>query len=444
MRYDLILKNAVIVTPTESFSGGIAVSNGKIAKTGKLESSDTANEIYDAGGKHILSGIIDAHVHFRDPGLTEKEDFETGSAAAAFGGITLAADMPNVIPVTSTVERFNEKVSIAKEKSYIDFALFALPSGNLNENEGLRKAGALGFKVFFGTSTGDIAAPSPPELYEIMSQCAQMGFRIGFHAETSELNSYFTEICKKKEGEANAKTLEQARPVISEVLALQSIICYAQFTGAKIHIHHVTSLDGALAVAEAKKKGINISAETCPHYLFLDSDTSGAHRVYPPIRGKMQRDGLWDALKNKTIDMIASDHAPHTFEQKNLPVWEAQAGLCSVETWVPLFLNEVNKGRLSLNDFVRIASEAPAKIWGIYPQKGNLLPGADADFTIVDMKKRWKISAGELHSKSKTSPYDGMEIQGAVDSTIVRGKFVVKDGKLLGNRGFGALVSPAL
>jgi len=443
MRYDLIITNAAIVTPTESFSGDIGIINGKIAETGKLESSYAADEVYDAGGKHILPGIIDAHVHFRDPGLTEKEDFETGSMAAAFGGITLAADMPNVIPVTSTIERFYEKAVIAQEKSHIDFALFALPSNNFHEDEGMRKAGALGFKIFFGTSTGDIAAPPPDKLFEIMEQCAKTGFRIGFHAETSELNSYFTRICKEKKGDVTAKTLEQARPVISEVLAIQSIICFAQFTGAKVHIHHVTSLDGALAVAEAKKKGINISAETCPHYLFLDSDTSGAHRVYPPIRGKMQRDGLWDALRNGTIDMIASDHAPHTLEQKNLPVWEVPAGLSSVETWVPLFLNEVNKGKLSLNDFVRLASEAPAKIWGIYPQKGNLLPGADADFTVVDMKKKWKISAAELHSKSKTSPYDGMEIQGAVASTVVRGKFVVKDYKLHGSRGFGSLVSPA-
>ncbi|MDR1869691.1 MAG: dihydroorotase family protein [Treponema sp.] len=442
MRYDLILKNGTVVTSSESFAGDVAVSNGKIVKTGKLENDDTADEVYDAGGKHILPGIIDAHVHFRDPGLTEKEDFESGSAAAAFGGITLAADMPNVIPVTSTVERFNEKTRIAGEKSYIDFALFALAPDNLTEMEGLRKAGALGFKVFFGTSTGDIAAPSPSSLFEMMSQCAKTGMRIGFHAEISELNSHFTEICKNAEGVKNGRLLEQARPVLSEILAIQIIIRYAQSTGAKIHIHHVTSADGALFIAEAKKTGVKISAETCPHYLLLDADRVCA-RVYPPIRDKAHHDGLWNALKNGTIDMIASDHAPHTANEKNLPFWEAPAGLCGVETLVPLFLNEVNKGKLSLNDFVRLASEAPAKIWGIYPQKGNLLPGADADLTVVDMKRKTKISADRLHSKSKTSPYDGMETEGTVASTIVRGKFVVKDGELTGNRGFGALVSPA-
>ena len=455
MRYDLILKNGTLVTPEKCFQADIAVSNGKIALAGKLAGSDTAEEIYDAQGKHILSGIIDAHVHFRDPGLTEKEDFESGSMAAAFGGVTFAADMPNVRPVTSTVERFNEKAAIARGKSYIDFGLFALLSNdNAAQTEGLKKAGALGFKVFLGTSTGDIAPPSAGVLFEQMRECAGTGMRIGFHAETSELNAHFTALCvtalcvtalcRNRAGLQDGILLSQARPVISEALAIQTAICYAQYTGAKIHIHHVTSRDGALLVDEAKKKGVEVTAETCPHYLLLDANHGRAHKVYPPIRDESHRNGLWDALGKGVIDMIASDHAPHTAREKELPLWEAAAGLCGVETFVPLFLNEVNRGKLSLNDFVRLASEAPAKIWGIYPQKGNLLPGADADFTVVDMKKKGKISASGLHSKSRTSAFDGTEIQGMPIATIVRGRFVMRDGKLTGAKGYGVLVSPAL
>ena len=441
MRYDLILKNGIIVTPSQSFEADIAVSNGKIAFAGKLENSDTADEVYDAAGKHILPGIIDAHVHFRDPGLTEKEDFESGSMAAAFGGVTFAADMPNVQPVTSTVERFIEKARIAAEKSYIDFGLFALLSGG---TEALKKAGALGFKVFLGTSTGDIAPPSAGVLFEQMRECAKTGMRIGFHAETGELNAYFTALCGNRTGTPDGLLLQEARPVISEALAIQSAVCYAQYTGAKIHIHHVTSRDGAVLVDEAKKKGVKITAETCPHYLLLNSHNARAHKVYPPIRDESHRNGLWDALGKGIIDMIASDHAPHTAREKGLPVREAPAGLCGVETFVPLFLNEVNKGSLSLNDFVRLASEAPAKIWGIYPQKGNLLPGADGDFTVVDMKKKGKISADRLHSKSKTSAFDGVTVQGLPAATIVRGRFIMRDGELTGDRGFGVLVSPVL
>jgi len=176
----------------------------------------------------------------------------------------------------------------------------------------------------------------------------------------------------------------------------------------------------------------------------LNSNMEKAYKVYPPVREETHRKSLWDAIINKTIDMLASDHAPHTACEKSLPIWEAPAGLSGVETTVPLMLNEVNNGRLSVNDFVRIASEAPAKIWGIYPRKGSLLPGADADFTVVDMNKKHKITACESHSKSKTSAYDGMETRGAPVATIIRGRFVMKDGCLTGKKGFGKLVSPAL
>jgi len=442
LHYDLILKDGALVTPLKTFKGDIAVQNGKIIKTGKLHKKDTADEIYDAKGKHILPGIIDAHVHFRDPGLTEKEDYETGSMAAAFGGVTTVADMPNTVPPTATAAEFNKKVKTAKEKSYVDFALFALlTNNNLRDMEGFKNSGALGFKVFFGTSTGDIAAPSTPILIQQMEKSAGLGMRIGFHCETSDLNSCFTEIWKKKNELNEGFLLSKARPVISETLAIRTVIFYADYTKANIHIHHITSNKSALLVEQAKKRNINITAETCPHYLLFDGEKC-VHKVYPPIRGMEHGKAIWKALKKGVIDIIASDHAPHTPAQKALPLWTAPAGLCGVETLVPLMLNEVNKGRLKLNDFVRIASEAPAKIWGIYPQKGNLQPGADADFTIVDMKMKKVITASEIHSKSKTTPYEGMEVQGYPVATIVRGKFVVKDGQLTGVKGQGDFIRP--
>jgi len=445
MNYDLILKNAILVTPEKSVQGDIAVKDGKIAKTGHLDSSDSALEIYDACGKHILPGIIDAHVHFRDPGLTEKEDFESGSIAAAMGGITMIADMPNTIPVTSTAERFSEKLKIANEKSCVDFALFALLNNdNLKETEDLKNMGALGFKVFLGSSTGDIASPSPGILVQQMENASRLNMRVGFHCETSEINSYYTSVFKnaKSEPERNGFLLSQARPVFSEALAIQTAICFAQYMKAKIHIHHITSSDGVLLAAEAKEKGIMLTAETCPHYLLLNAEKD-IHKVYPPLRNIRHQKWLLDAIGKGSIDMIASDHAPHTAKEKSLSVWEAPAGLCGIETMVPLMLNEVNKGVLSINDFVRIASESPAKIWGIYPRKGNLLPGADADFTIADMNAKKTIRAEAFFSKSKTSPYEGMEVQGLPAATIVRGKFVMRDGVFKGKKGYGAFISPA-
>jgi dihydroorotase (multifunctional complex type) len=225
-------------------------------------------------------------------------------------------------------------------------------------------------------------------------------------------------------------------------MAIQTAITYAQYTKAKIHIHHVTSFDGAQLIAEAKRKGINITAETCPHYLLLDANKT-VQKVYPPIRDEWHRKCLWDALSRGTIDMLATDHAPHTAEEKARPLWEMPAGLTGVETFVPLMLNEVNKGTLTLNEFVRYASETPAKIWNIFPRKGSLQPGADADFTIIDMNAKKTIKKNELHSKSKTSPFDKTEVQGIPVATVLRGKFMMKDDKLTGEKGFGSLVSPA-
>ncbi|GBU27533.1 allantoinase [Treponema sp. R8-4-B8] len=442
MHYHLIIKNGILVTHLRTYKADVAIRDGIICRTGDLHHNDTADDIYDAEGKHILPGIIDAHVHFRDPGLTEKEDFETGSVAAAFGGVTTVADMPNVIPVTSTAQNLKEKIKIAQKKSYVDFALFALlTNDNLDEMEKLKKLGALGFKVFFGTSTGDIACPSAGILIQQMEKSVKLNLRIGFHCETSEINSYFTSVCKNKTNLSDGKLLSQARPVMSEALAVQTVIYYNEYAKAKIHIHHITSDRGLSLIAQAKQKKMDISTEVCPHYL-LFVDTQDAHKVYPPIRGQEDNKALWQALKRGEINFIASDHAPHTKEEKALPLWDAPAGICGVETTVPLMLNEVNKGNLSLNDFVRFSSEAPARIWDIYPQKGNLRDGADADITIVDMNMKKVIRASELHSKSKTTPYEGMEVQGCPVSTLVRGKFVVKDGKLTGVKGHGIHVKP--
>jgi len=440
MRYDLILKKGTIVTPEKSFSGDIAVTSGKIAAIGNLD-HDTADEIYDAENKHILPGIIDAHVHFRDPGLTEKEDFETGSIAAAMGGVTTVADMPNTIPVTSTVDRFNEKKKIALEKSYVDFALFALLSNdNLNEIEGLTKAGALGFKVFYGTSTGEIASPSAKVLIQ---QIEKSSLRIGFHAESNDINVNFTDIAKRETDTPDGFWLDYARPVISEIKAIQEIISLVSDKKTKIHFHHITSYDSVTLITEARKKGYNITTEVCPHYLIFDANNF-SHKVYPPIRDESHRTSLWESNNDGNIDMIASDHAPHTAAQKAIRGWEAPAGLSGVETSVPLMLTEVNKGAISINDYARLSSEAPAKIWGIFPKKGSITQGADADFTIVDLNAKKIIKACGLHSKSKENPYDGMEVQGLPAATIIRGKFIMRDGELTGKKGYGEFVSPSI
>ncbi|MDR2965431.1 MAG: allantoinase AllB [Treponema sp.] len=425
MAYDLILRNGTLVTSKETYKSDIGVKNGKIAFIGKIQSDTNNNSTnIDMSGLYILPGIIDAHVHFREPGLTHKEDFITGSMAAAAGGITFIADMPNTIPPTFSVNEFNKKYNLAREKSCIDFGLFALlTNDNTDEIPGLVKAGAFGFKVFLGTSTGNLLPPSPAVLTEQLRICTSFGKRTGFHAETSEINEADTEKLKKLEhSPPYGKILNDARPIQSEILAIKKAVDFAREANAMIHIHHVTCKEGVEIISNAKKEGINVTAETCPHYLFLNAENS-SYKCYPPIRREEHRAALWQAVKHGDIDMIATDHAPHTLEEKSLSLWEAPAGLAGVETLVNLMLNEVNKGTITLNDFVRLCSEQPAKIWGI-KNKGELSVASDADFTIVNMNKKVKINYLEMKSKSKTTPYNGWELKGSSVATIVRGNFI--------------------
>jgi dihydroorotase len=425
----------------------LGVRDGKIVLVAGAIDASQGEEVYDATGKHILPGVIDAHVHFREPGLTHKEDFASGSAAAACGGVTMVADMPNVIPVTSTAKDFTDKVRLVQQKSYIDFGLFALlVEDNLNEIEGLANAGALGFKIFLGTSTGDAAAPSQGVMFAQMEKIAAWGSRIGFHAENNELNGYFTALLRQGPRANDPAIMPQARPGISEADAIATAIRFAEYSGALIHIYHVSAQQSLALIREAKQRGIPVTAETCPQYLFLDSADYARlgtrMKVFPPIRHAPDRAALWQGIADGVIDMIATDHAPHTVEEKDKPLWEAMSGVTGVETAVRLLLTEVNRGRLTLNDYARLSSAAPARVWQVYPRKGSFDINTDADFTIVDMNKTAVIRNSELHSKHPTGLYDGVETTGMPVATIVRGAVIMRDGVLTGHPGYGQLVSP--
>ncbi|MDR2746716.1 MAG: dihydroorotase family protein [Treponema sp.] len=450
MNYDLVLKGGTLVDPLgtarDNVTADLGIRNGKIAALADEIDSRRGEEVYDAGGLYILPGLIDAHVHFRDPGLTYKEDFASGSAAAAYGGITLVADMPNTVPPVSSAGELGEKARIAGEKSYTDFGLFALLTGdNLGEQEGFIREGALGFKVFLGSSVGNIAPPGGGALLAQMKRAAAGGLRIAFHAEDNELNEYFTRLCREIPG-ADPALLCEARPGISEAEAVARAVRFAEYTGAKIHICHVSARQSLSLIREAKRRALPVSAETCPQYLFLDSSDyprlGTRMKVYPPVRGAEDREALWQGIAGGTIDMIATDHAPHTAEEKDRPLWEALSGIAGVETSAPLMLSAVNRGLLSLNDYARLASLAPARIWGLHPRKGGFSINGDADFTIVDMNRDGVIRNDELHSRHKTSPYEGFKTSASPVAAVLRGSFIMKDGVLTGKPGFGRLVSP--
>lgn len=446
MGYDLLIHGGTIVTSNGRFPGQVAVQGGKIAAILSPKVEAEAKKTYDATGLYILPGLIDAHVHFRDPGFTEKEDFETGTRSAAAGGITMVIDMPNVSPPTTTAANLEEKLRAISPKAAVDFGLFSvLVEENEGEMAALAKGGVAGFKIYIGTSVGNIAAPQDGRMLNQLSQAAKLGYRTGFHAENNEINDFCTAALQKA-GEEDPSCLVRARPSVSEASAVAKAISFAEAAGAKIHIYHVSAKESVSLIREAKARGVAVTAETCPQYLLYsveDYPALGAKgKCFPPIRYKEDQAALWEGLADGTLDMVATDHAPHTAAEKAGGLWQCMAGVIGVETSVPLFLTEVGRGRLTLEEYVRLASENPAKLWGFYPQKGSLLPGTDADLTIVDLEREGTIRNSDLHGKSKEGVFDGVKTKGKAVSALVRGRFVLKDEVLLTEPGYGRLVRP--
>lgn len=425
MSYDLLIKNGVLVSPRGQKKANVVIKDGKFAAITEGEAGVKALQTIDAEGFFLLPGLIDGHVHFRDPGLTYKEDLATGSLSALYGGMTYVIDMPNVKPVTSTAQRLRERTALAREKACIDMGFFALLTGdNLSEMEALKEAGAIGFKIYLGTSVGDIAAPPDGIMLEQFHKAAELGMRIGFHAENNSLNDYYTKK-KQAEGRNLPEDLICARPAFSEAEAVGKALLYAMESGAKIHIYHVSSGKTVDLIRWAKREGIDITAETCPQYLLLsraDYGQLGAlMKAFPPIREEEDRVKLWEGIEDGTIDMIATDHAPHTAEEKGGDIWAAMAGVAGVEISARLMLNEVSMGHLSLEKLTALMSENPAKVWGL-KERGRVEVGLAANLTIVDMGYAGTIWNAKLHGKTNITAFDGVRTVGAPILSVVNGK----------------------
>ncbi len=450
MTVNLVVRNGVIVTPSSSFEGGVAVDEGRIVAVGADEQLPAARQTIDAEGNYILPGLIDAHVHFRDPGMEYKEDFYTGSTAAAYGGITMAVDMPNTKPVTDNPEVVQLRERLIAEKSYIDIGLpGVIVPENLDQIAPMAGSGAIGFKIYLGESFGSISAPSDGIMIDAMGEVAKTGLRLAFHAESQQIVQHRTAQVMAT-GRTDPMAFIESRPVLAEVESIHRAALLASYTGAKIHIFHLSSKDGAIAIQEWKEKGVDITVETCPHYMFLHAekymDALGSRmRANPPVRSSEHGEFLYQALADGRIDMLTTDHAPHTREEKTSPdIWKAMSGFMGVETAVPLMLSEaVNKRGMPLNHLVKVYSENPAKVWGIWPRKGALHIGSDADLTIVDLGQEWTIDENKLHSKNNVTPWNGWRGKGAPVTTIVRGQVIVHQGDLVADRPRGQLVRPS-
>lgn len=443
---DLVIRGGTVVTPDAAFAASVAIKDGVVLAVGADGAMPQAQEMLDATGLHVLPGAIDVHVHFRDPGYPHKEDFESGTAAAAFGGVTTVFDMPNTIPPVGTAEVLAAKHRIAAEKAHVDFGLYGLLGEDTIANvPALVEGGVIGFKLYMGNTFGKIPSPSTGAMLEAFEVVAPTGKRISLHAETNSVMER-RETRLREAGRTDALAHVASRPAVVAVEAVSRAAILAEWTGARIHILHISSAEELRPLREAKARGVDITGETGPHYLMLSTDDyprfGGVIRVNPPVREARNQEPLWAALADGTVDLIATDHAPHTPEEKTRnDIWTVDCGFPGVETQMPLMLSAVNAGRLSICDYVRLSAANPAKAFGLYPRKGAIQPGAEADIAIVDLARSWTIEDAKLRSRSKITPWNGRPVRGLPLHTLVRGRFVMRDRTLAADtRGWGRSV----
>ena len=430
MTYDLILKNGTVWSVGGPVQTSVGVKDGKIAGIGV---TGDAGETIDCTGLDVLPGVIDSQVHFREPGLEAKEDLESGSRAAVLGGVTAVFEMPNTKPNTDSAEAIADKLARARDRMWCDHAFYvgatAANAEALAELEQL--PGTAGVKIFMGASTGDLLVAEDENLARVLRSGRR---RVAIHAEDEA--RMIARQGERIEGDPASHPVW--RDDESALLATRRILKLARETGRKIHILHITTPAELALIAQNKDIA---TCEVTPQHLTLAGEDAyprlGTYaQMNPPIRSGAHRDGLWDYLRQGVPDVLGSDHAPHTIEEKAKPYPASPSGMPGVQTLLPLMLNHVAEGRLTLQHLIELTSAGPQRVFGLR-NKGRIALGYDADFTIVDRKARWTIEPSWLASRCGWSPFTGMELTGKPIGTVIRGNRVMWDGALA-NAAIGA------
>lgn len=443
------MRGGTIVTHRGPRPLDVAITSGRfsaLAPRGELAAR--GREEIDATGLHVLPGIIDPHVHFREPGFEYEEDWLTGTRAAVMGGVTTVLEMPNTRPPTSTAERARAKSALAAGSAFCDHGLFALiDPGHPDELRPMVRQGlVVGAKAFLGPTTGDIPTLDDAALTSGLASAAALGIRTSVHAEDGPMIET-REWALRAAGRVDFAAHGDARPAAAEALGIERTAVASLGTGAPVHICHVSSIDGLTAVERARARGVDMTTELTPHHGFLSDRDIPSHdwaigKVNPPLRDASHPPRLMDALARGVIDMVASDHAPHLPDASRGPdIWSAHSGFTGVELLARIYLTAVADGRLSLRRFVQATAEAPARAFGLWPLKGHIAVGADADLTIVDLSARAPIRAAELHGKGAATPFEGREVVAPPIATVIRGRIVMREGDLLTGPGWGRPVA---
>lgn len=438
--YDLIIKNGTVVTAEKTVQADIAVKDGKIIKVSPDKAiEESADRVIDAEGLHVFPGMIDDHVHFNEPGRTEWEGLETGSKSLAAGGATAFFDMPlNSTPPVINKENLKLKQDLAKEKSVVNAYFWGgLVPENIADLKGMHDNGVIGFKAFMSPSgIADFSNADDETLYKGMREIASFDSILAVHAESTVICEELANE-KKAAGKTSAQDYVDSRPIISEIEAVRRIISYAEATGCKLHIVHASSRKVVEVIEEAKDRSVDVTVETCPHYLSLTvedlAEQKAIAKCAPPLRDKNEVEDLWAAVKAGEIDVIGSDHSPAPADMKVITdnFFEGWGGISGAQSTLNILLTEGHfKRGVSLEKIVEIAATNPARIFNI-PLKGSIDAGYDADITIVNLSERFTLEKDDLYYRHKHSPYIGREYQGAVKTTIVNGEVVFEDGKIV-------------
>jgi allantoinase len=456
--YDVVIRGGTVVTEDGVQLADVAVTSGRIAALLTPGTETATSEVIEASGLHVLPGAVDIHFHVRAPAYPERGTVSSETKAAAAGGVTTLFEMPISKPCCATPEVFRNRRDLFADQAYVDFALYGAP-GTLDPINiaGMVEEGAIGFKIFMTEAPKGrddefigLCLPQEGPLLEALHLVADSGLVTSVHAESSPLLKYFTDKLLKT-GRNDPSTHGESRPPVVEALAIAKLLTLNQQAGASLHVAHVTSRMAVDTIRMFQEQGMNVTAETCPQYLlFTEAELAkfGSYaKINPPLRTMDDQEALWDALKDGTLSSVATDHSPFTVEEKEkarTDIWAAPPGAPGIEELVPGMLNAVANGRLSIQQAVALMSTNGAKRFGLYPRKGVIAVGADADFAVVDLNSETVIRKEELYTQARLGDhlYDGMTFQGKIDRTILAGRTIF-DGKIVGQPGQGKFLPPS-
>lgn len=455
---DLNVTGGIAVDSKRTFRAGIGIKDGKIVAVSVEENLPPARDELEADGCIVMPGMIDSHVHVRAPSFAYREDFQTATAAAIAGGVTMIVEMPVSDPPTSNVDTLLSRIKEASDNARTDFAFYAgAGTENYHDIKELAKYGIVGYKTFlmpppegrerefFGLCISD------EELFkEVLGAIKDTELFLAIHAEDQEIIARDTKVVKQS-GVKGLEGFSLSRPPISEVKAVQRVIELQKINNTRVMLCHISTPQAVDVINDAKRKGFDLFTETCPHYLLLSEEEVrrfGPYaRVKPPIRLEVLRKELWSSFQKGSIDVLSSDHAPYTLSEKEKgisDIWHAPDGIAGLELSLPLLLNKVSEGSITYSDMVRVFSENPAKLLGIYPLKGSLAVGTDADLVIVKPNIKSKISLRALRSKAGETVrvYENWPLTHEIIYTICRGKVLYEKGQVVGKPGYGKQVRP--